>query len=125
MDMLKVCTQRQFLLNLGLADWQRHLALLDLPQRQAQANQTGLLDLVRPGGLGNFTVLAQGKNVPHTDLWGFEPLKNVPSSADKLPIPLLTTDHLFLLDGLGQHTDLGFEAKKLLPYLHGISEESV
>ena len=113
--MLGSNTQRQFLLNLGLGGWPRRLASLGLPYLQAQANRIGMLDLARPGGLGNFMVLAQGKNVAQPTLWGFEPSLEAPALAAELPVPLLTTEHLPLLEGRYPKADLEFEVGKLCP----------
>ncbi|MDP6494755.1 MAG: SAM-dependent methyltransferase, partial [Dehalococcoidia bacterium] len=60
-------TQGRFLSSLGLPRLQSRLMELDLPRRQLAANNTGMIDLSRPGGLGDFKVLAQGKNVGTPD----------------------------------------------------------
>lgn len=91
-------TQRQFLHNLGLDRFRRRLAGASLPQRQAEANRAGLLALARSGGLGDFKVLAQGKNVGRSALWGFEP-GPATELAGSLPVPLLTDRHLSLPSG--------------------------
>lgn len=122
LEVLGSNTQRQFLLNLGLGDWQRRLASLGLPYRQAQANRTGMLDLVRPGGLGNFTVLAKGKNVALPTLWGFYPSLEAPALAAELPVPLLTAEHLPLLEGRYPQADLEFEVENLWPPAKGLAE---
>lgn len=95
-------TQRDFLLNLGLQNWQRGLTRLGLPQRQTDANRAGMVDLARPGGLGDFKVLVQGKNVGRHDLWGFRSGTRFPEFddlMDSLQAPLMTPDHLDLSQG--------------------------
>ena len=68
------------------------------PGRQAEANRAGLLALTRPGGLGDFKVLVQGKNVGQPKLWGFEPSPSVGELIETLPLPLLTDRHISLPD---------------------------
>jgi SAM-dependent MidA family methyltransferase len=101
--------QRQFLANLGLTHFQRRLAFLGLPPREVQANRAGMLDLARPGGLGDFKALAQGKNVGQPALWGFRPAAEAAALAEQLPVPLLTPQHLSLLEGRYPQTDFEFE----------------
>ena len=99
LDLLGLDTQGKFLRHLGLSRMQQRLAALDLPQYAAQANRAGMLDLARPGGLGDFKVLCQGKEVAEPDLWGFSPSDDAGKVAEQLPVPLLTPSHLSLLEG--------------------------
>ncbi len=99
LDLLGIDTQRRFLRRLGLTRMQQRLAALDLPQYTAQANRAGMLDLARPGGLGDFKVLCQGKGVGSPDLWGFTPSAEATDLAEQVPVPLLTADHMSLLEG--------------------------
>ena len=99
-------TQRQFLRNLGLDRFRRRLASRSdsappelVAGRQAEANRAGLLALTRPGGLGDFKVLVQGKNVGQPKLWGVEPSPSVGELIDSLPVPLLTDRHISLPKG--------------------------
>lgn len=117
--------QRQFLFNLGLAEWQQRLAALGLTHRQLQANRAGMLALARPGGLGDFKVMAQGVNVPTGALWGFEPaakpalslIEGAAALAARLPVPLLTDRHLRLLEGRYPYEGLEFElAQRSWPF---------
>jgi SAM-dependent MidA family methyltransferase len=101
--------QRQFLANLGLTYFQRRLASLDLPLREIQTNRAGMLDLARPGGLGDFKALAQGKNVGQPRLWGFGSATEAATLAEQLPVPLLTPQHLSLLEGRYPQTDFEFD----------------
>ena len=99
LNSLGLVTQREFLSNLGLATLQRRLSRQNLSPRQMLANQAGILDLVKPGGLGDFKMLFQEKNVGAPKLWGVEHSEKVASLANSLSVPLLTDRHLALLDG--------------------------
>ena len=98
LESLGIVTQGRFLRNLGLSRMQGRLARLNLAQYPAQANRAGMLDLARPGGLGDFKVVAQAKGVDRPDLWGFKPSIEVSARADQVPVPLLTPQHLSLLE---------------------------
>ena len=106
---LGLTKQEQFLGSLGLDRWQRQLASLGLPQHQADANRAGMVDLVRAGGLGDFKVLVQSKNVEAAGLWGLEPSGQALELADCLPAPLLTARHLNLLSGRYSPPEIAFE----------------
>ena len=109
LETLGYTTQGRFLSNLGLPQLRRRLTALDLPRRQLAANNTGMLDLARPGGLGDFKVLAQGKNVESTVLWGFQ--EPVPGEAVALEsnVPLMDAGHLPLMEGRYPHANLEFD----------------
>ena len=111
--------QRRFLSNLGLGHVQRRLSYLGLDQGAVQANRAGLVDLARPGGLGDFRVLAQGKGVGQPALWGFQPGPEAAALAGELPVPMLTSQHLSLLEGRYPETEVEFEglwpSPELLP----------
>ena len=106
---LGLTTQERFLRSLGLDRWQRQLAALGLPQHQADANRAGMVDLVRAGGLGDFKVLVQSKNVEAAGLWGLEPSDQALELADCLPVPLLAAQHLNLLSGRYSPPQIDFE----------------
>ena len=99
LEPLGLDTQGRFLRRLGLTRMQQRLAALDLPQYAAQANRAGMLDLARQGGLGDFKVLCQGKGVGAPYLWGFTSSAEAAELAEQLPVPLLTAQHLSLLEG--------------------------
>jgi SAM-dependent MidA family methyltransferase len=107
LNTLGLVTQRDFLSNLGLDRLHQQLAVQSLTPRQMQANRAGITDLVRPGGLGEFKVLAQGKNVGTPVLWGLERSDEAGSPIESLAAPLLTEHHLSLADG----RNLGGEAE--------------
>ena len=54
-------TQGRFLSNLGLRRWIARLPALGLTQPQRDANRMGMLQLIRPGGMGDFKVLVQAR----------------------------------------------------------------
>ena len=133
LELLGFIPQGRFLHNLGLGRFLRRLAGLSLPATELEKNRAGMLDLVRPGGLGGFKVLAQGKGVGRPALWGFEPaVEPVPSQAggacpdpdfsrderayelaERLPVPLLTPQHLSVM--LGRYPHAGFDYQGLWP----------
>jgi SAM-dependent MidA family methyltransferase len=114
-------TQRLFLENLGWRRFRDGLASqapsTRLAPRDRQANLAGLTDLVRPGGLGSFKVLVQGKNVPAGQLWGLaaEPAGELEQLLATLPTPLLTDRHVPLAAGGWPQPELEFELERLWP----------
>ena len=110
LDTLGLVTQRDFLSNLGLGNLQRHLAGQELTPKQMQANRAGMTDLVRPGGLGEFKALVQGKNLRSTALWGLQRSEEAATLVEGLPVPLLTERHLSLPDGRNLGGESEFEA---------------
>ena len=106
LEILGFSTQGQFLSSLGLDQFRKRLSSLGLPDSVVQANRAGLLDLVRPGGLGDFKVLAQGKGVGRPALWGFGAsalADGAAEEAEEVPVPLLTEQHLSVLAGRYPH----------------------
>ncbi|MEC8910401.1 MAG: SAM-dependent methyltransferase, partial [Chloroflexota bacterium] len=99
LNALGLVTQSEFLFNLNLDMLQQRLASQTFSPRQMQANRAGILDLVRPGGLGDFKILAQGKKAGSSKLWGMERSEAATSLLENLPVPLLTGQHLPLADG--------------------------
>ena len=110
LEILGLVTQRDFLSNLGLDRLQQQLASQSLTPRQTQANRAGITDLVRPGGLGEFKVLVQGKNIGSSKLWGLERSEEAATLVESLPAPLLTEHHLSLPDGRNLGGETEFEA---------------
>ena len=107
LELLGLNTQRQFLQNLGMGEFMRRLLGMGLEQPEAQANRMAMLDIIRPGGMGDFKVLAQGKGVGVPTMWGFEPSTELESTLKGLPVPLLTRDHTPLLEGRYPHLAFG------------------
>ena len=110
LDTLGLVTQRDFLSNLSLDRFQQRLREHELSPRQMQANRTGIMDLVRPGGLGHFKVIVQGKNVDRPALWGLQPSPECLALVEGLPVPLLTGHHISLPDGRYPSGETEFEA---------------
>jgi SAM-dependent MidA family methyltransferase len=106
---LGLTTQREFFQNLGLAEMMAGLRGMGLEQREADANRMGMLDIVRPGGMGEFKVLAQGKSVGSPELWGFARSAVPWATLQGLPVPLRTDRHLPLLEGRYPHQGYGWE----------------
>ncbi len=97
MTNLAYLTQAQFLTNLGLRRWIARLPSLGLTQHQRDGNRMGMLQLIRPEGMGDFKVLIQGKNVPEAPPWGLQPSSELAGLAQRLNPPLLTDRHVPLL----------------------------
>ena len=106
-------TQRDFLRNLGLTQFMGSLPATGLKQREIDANRMSMLDIVKPGGMGEFKVLAQGKGVGVPALWGFGHSPELETVLNGLPVPLLTSLHMPLMAGRYPH--LAFEWEELLP----------
>ena len=71
----------------------------------------GMMDLIRLGGMGEFKVLVQGKNAPDTSLWGVEASTELEGLLQELPVPLLTSLHMPLLQGRYPHAAVDFEGE--------------
>ena len=121
LDTLGFVTQRQFLQNLGLDRLVQRLRSLDISQGTIRANRAGMLDLVRPGGLGDFKVLVQSKGVDGSPLWGLDPSPDAAALVDELPVPLLTSRHLAWLEGRYPAPEVEFG--ELLPFGAGDASE--
>ena len=113
LEPLGYLNQDQFLRNLGIGRLQRRLSSLHLSQRDADANRAGMLDLTRAGGLGDFKVLAQSKGVGRPSLWGLKATAEAAALADQIPVPLLTPQHLSLLEG--KYPDREYELERYWP----------
>ena len=99
LEPLGLATQREFLYNLGLGRFMARLPTAGLGQRELEANRFGMLEIGRPGGMGDFKVLIQGKGVGSPNLWGFGKSDEVEALVEQGPTPLLTALHMPILDG--------------------------
>jgi hypothetical protein len=88
-----------FLQRLGLPGILEGLREATASQTEYVANRNGMLELVKPGGLGDFQVLLQGKNVAHPDLWGLNDSRESAEIVERLSPPVLTPAHLNLRQG--------------------------
>ena len=109
LDVLGFVTQRDFLQNLGLDRLVQRLRSLEIPQRSIRANRAGMLNLIRPGGLGDFKVMVQSKGVAGPPLWGLDSSVEGAPIVDGLPVPLLTSRHLAWLEGKYPTPEVEFE----------------
>ena len=107
LDLLGYTTQAAFLRNLGLIRLEQRLTASS--PRQAQASRVGMRELAKPGGLGDFKVLAQGKNVGKPELWGFHVSSQAADLTERMPTPLPTPEHLDLLTGRFPPAESEFE----------------
>ena len=102
---LGLVSQGSFLTNLGLAGLQRRLAGQGLGQRERDANRMGMLELGRAGGMGEFKVLVQSKDIDEARLTGLK--GGSPAWArrlEELPLPLLGEEHMRLMEARYPHT---------------------
>lgn len=102
-------TQREFLNNLGIDSFLGSLRASGLKQREVEASRLGMMDIIRPGGMGEFKVMAAGKGVGSPSLWGFERSPELEGLLEELPVPLLTPRHMPLLEGRYPHRAIDWE----------------
>ena len=88
------------------------------------ANNSGMLDLARSDGLGGFKVLAQGKNVGHPALWGFEATGEALEMGEQSPVPLLGDRHLRVAEARYPHLAPGYGYFQSWAELVGLDEGS-
>ena len=107
LDLLGYTTQAEFLGNLGLD------AILPgplgAPRRQWQSARMGMRELVRPGEMGDFKVMAHGKNVGQPELWGFHGSGEAAAIVRGMPTPLPTSEHIDLAAGRYPAAEVEFE----------------
>ena len=94
--------QAQFLRHLGFGDMLQRLRTVALSDAERNANRMGMLDLVRPGGLGDFRVLLQRRVGNESQLE--EPAIAPPESLEP---PLLSEEHARLIAGRYPHAAEG------------------
>ena len=107
LDFLGYTSQSAFLNNLGLGRLEQQIP--DGPLRQRQASRVGMRELAKPGGLGDFKVMAQGKNAGKPELWGFTLSEQAQDMAARMPLPQPIQGHLDLLTGRYPATEAEFE----------------
>ena len=91
-------SQANFLNNLGLPLFMDRLYSEDLGQRERDANRMAMLDLVRPGGMGDFKALVQRKGTACHRLSGVHGAsKEWEQRVRGLPLPRLSGQHVDLL----------------------------
>ena len=100
-------TQAEFLDNLELNRLLQRL--FGDPQGKTQSSRMGMRELVKRGGLGDFKVMAQGKNVMRPALWGFNRSEEPAALVERIPLPVPTGDHIDLRAGRYPSMDGEFE----------------
>ena len=107
LDLWGYTSQGIFLRNLGLGQLESRSPIGS--PRQSQASRAGMRELAKPGGLGDFKVMAQGKNVEKLELWGFSPSEQAQDMAALMPPPIPAAGHLDLLAGRYPAMEVEFE----------------
>ena len=107
LELLGYGSQRSFLLNLGLEHLERRAP--EGHPRRVQAGRAALRELAKPGGLGDFKVMVQGKKVGAPELWGFRRSERAAGLASRMPVPLPAPEHLDLLAGRYPSAEAEFE----------------
>ncbi len=105
--------QAQFLRGLGFGQMLQRLRIMPLTDTERNANRMGMLDLVRPGGLGDFRVLLQRRG--DFPAGGSEQDSEPPTPLEP---PLLSPDHARLMAGRYPHAAQGLppELDRLWPF---------
>ena len=106
-EFLGYISQAAFLHNLGLGNLEQRPPIGS--PRQAQASRVGMRELAKPGGLGDFKVLAQRKNAGKPELWGFHASSKATDLTERIPTPSPTAEHLDLLTGRFPPAESEFE----------------
>ncbi|PKB78937.1 MAG: hypothetical protein BZY88_15910 [SAR202 cluster bacterium Io17-Chloro-G9] len=109
LEPLGFAAQREFLHHLNLSHFIAQLKGRRGDQRELQAARAGMMELVKPGGFGDFKVLVQGKNVGHPNLWGFKDSPAAHELVAGLELPALTPEHLNLTQGRYPSPETEFE----------------
>ena len=103
-------SQADFLSNLGLPIFMERLHSEDLGQRERDANRMAMLELARPGGMGDFKVLAQGKGTAGHRLSGvYGASEEWRQRVRGLPLPRLSGQHVDLLAARYPHASEDWE----------------
>ena len=100
LDAAGLVSQAEYLRMLGIARWIREVRTAPLGQAERHANLMAMRQLVDPSGLGGFKVLVQEKGTGIGDL---VPLTPDPGSIDVDGPPLLTQEHIPLMEGRYPH----------------------
>ena len=95
-------SQADFLKRNGFDGMLHRLRRMSLGERERQANRMGMLELVKPEGLGGLKVLVQEKNTGVADIGQLAPDS---SSVNAANVPLLGPNHIHLAAGRYPHTE--------------------
>ena len=103
-------SQAGFLNNLGLPLFMERLYSENLGQRERDANRMAMLELARPGGMGDFKVLAQHKGTACHRLSGvYGASQEWGPRVRELPLPRLSRQHVDLLAARYPHASEDWE----------------
>ncbi len=103
---LTLMPQSSFLKGLGFQAMLDRLKTAQLSRRELSANTMAMLELVKPEGLGGFSVLVQERGSGVGDYLDLTP---APDAAFDLPIPLRGPEHAPLLEGRYPHLAMDFD----------------
>ena len=95
-------SQADFLKRNGFDEMLHALRRMSLGERERQANRMGMLELVKPEGLGGLKVLIQEKNAGVDNIGQIAPET---SSVNAANFPLLGPNHIHLAAGRYPHTE--------------------
>ncbi len=101
---VSLMTQAEYLQALGLNVWVEGLRNRDMRPRDNRANMMAMRHLLDPDGLGGFKVLIQEKGVRFGDDSRLFPSREY---VERLPVPLLRTDHLPRYEGMNPDASWG------------------
>jgi SAM-dependent MidA family methyltransferase len=104
METVGLIAQQHYLKKLGIQTFLDQLREAGLEQDLYFANRMSLLELTRLEGFGRFGVLVQSKNIPAADIDDIV-ISRARSGDKSLPLPLLTEQHMPLLQGRYPHLD--------------------
>ena len=104
-------SQSEFLTGLEFDELLHGLRAMELGQRQRDANVMAARQLVDPAGLGGFKVLVQERGTGITDMAQLAPGR---PALDDAEVPLLTDEHVPLLEGRYPH--LTSDVEDLWPF---------
>ena len=107
---LTLMPQSRFLKGLGFQSMLDRLKAAQLSRRELSANTMAMLELVKPEGLGGFSVLIQERG---SGVAGYLELRPASDAAVDLPIPLLGPEHIPLMEGRYPH--LAMDLDELWP----------
>ena len=110
LETVSLRTQERFLRDQGFDRMMTALRGSGLPQDQRDANTMAMLELVKPEGLGGFSVLIQERG---SGVAGYLELRPASDAAVDLPIPLLGPEHIPLMEGRYPH--LAMDLDELWP----------
>lgn len=100
-ETIGLMTQAEYLGRLGMGSWIRAARTLPLAQHEIQANTMAMRNLVDTSGLGSFKVLVQEKG---TGVGDVEAIMPDPGEDDPGEPPLLSREHMRLMEGRYAHT---------------------